>query len=394
MIDPENHAFQTPVKINAGHKALAHVPFELSAMGAERPLLVTTRRLGKKRAVLKVRDALKDSGLSMGVFDGIEERAVKKTLVHLAEIYHNGGFDAIIALGGGPVMHTAKVLNLAVTERSNDLAPFTAEGDRRIGRLNPFMAIPASTGDGYDMSPRAFVEDLAFSSRNLMPHIAVVDPDVFMPEAPLEIISDAMAALTHAVEGYVGPEKNPFVDAYAATAIQIIAEQLLNAVGNGRQWRSARAALAQADTIAGCVCANVRPGLTRLLALGISKMTGSPQGLCMGILLPYVLDHLSTRNGFFVDSLLLPMAGAETYAITADNLRCGKVLTLLQELQFSLYEATAKTFPMTLEDVGVKREHLKPLVASLSEDTPYGDNGETRLMILERALRGDPIDIL
>ena len=393
MVEPENNTFLNPVKINAGKKALAHIPFELAAMGAERPLLITTKVLGKKTAIPRVIDGLRGSGMPLGIYDDVGEHARLETVLRLAELFQDGGFDAIIALGSGSVMHTAKILNLAVTENTRDLVPFTAKGDRTIERLKPYMAIPASSGDGYETTSMAFVDNLAFSSQLLMPDVVVVDPEVFAPEDPLKVMPCAMSALTHAVEGFVGPAKNPFVDAYAYTAIQTIVHHLADAIGGGRRWKAARSTLAAAETMAGCVFSNVRPGLTHLLATAASQKVACPHGLCMGILLPYVLDHLSTRDDFFVDSLLLPMAGPETFAITSSELRIGKVLTLIQELQFELYESTQKKLPMTLEDVGIKKDQLKPMAASLADGTSSDVNGDGCLMILERALAGDTIDL-
>jgi len=393
MVEPEDNVFQSPVKINAGTKALAHIPVELGAMGAERPLLITTKVLGKTRALKRVIDGLRDSGVPLGIYDDVRDPASLKPVLHLAELFHDGGFDAIIALGGGAVMHTAKALNLAVTENTRDLVPFAVKGDRTIKRLKPFMAIPARWGDGYETTFMAFIDDLAFSSLMLMPDLVVVDPAVFAPEDPLEAMSGAMSALTHAVEGFAGPGKNPFVDAYAYTAIQMIMQHLMDAFGSGRRWRKARSAVAAAEAMAGCAFSNVAPGLTHILAMAVGRKAAFPPGLCMGILLPYVLDHLSTRDDFFVDSLLLPMAGPETFAITAGKLRIGKVLTLIQELQFALYESTGGTLPMTLEDVGIKKDQLKPMVASIADCLADDVNGEACLMILERALTGDPIDL-
>ena len=393
MVEPENNTFISPVKINAGRKALAHIPFELAAMGAERPLLITTKVLGKKRAIPRVIDGLRGSGVPLGIFDDIGDHARLKTVLRLMEVFQDGGFDAIIAVGSGAVMHTAKTLNLAVAKNTGDLVPFTVKGDHTIERLKPYMAIPASSGDGYETTSTAFLDDLAFSSLEFMPDVVVVDPEVFVPEDPLKIISGAMPALTHAVEGFVGPGKNPFADAYAYTAIRMIVHRLADAIGGGRRWKAARSAVAAAETMAGCVFSNVRPGLTHLLATAVSRKAVYPHGLCMGILLPYVLDHLSTRDDFFVDSLLLPMAGPETFAITSSELRTGKVLTLIQELQFELYESTQKKLPMTLEDAGIKKDQLKPIAASLADGISNDVNGEGCLMILERALTGDLIDL-
>ncbi|MCP4577488.1 MAG: iron-containing alcohol dehydrogenase [Deltaproteobacteria bacterium] len=393
MVEPENNTFLSPVKINAGRKALAHIPFELAAMGVERPLLITTKALVKQKAVAKVVNGLRDSRVPLGIYDDVGEHAHMKTVLRLTELFQDGGFDAIIALGSGSVMHTAKVLNLAVTENTLELAPFTTKGDRTIGRLKPHMAIPACSGDGYETTSMAYVDDLAFSSLLLMPHIVMVDPEVFIPEDPLKGMSGAMSALTHAVEGFVGTGKNPFVDAYAHTAIQMMVHHLAEALGGGRRWKVARSAVAAAEAFAGCAFSNGPLGLTHILGMAVGRKAAYPEGLCMGILLPYVLDHLSTRDDFFVDSLLLPMADPETFALTSSELRTGKVLTLIQELQFALYESTKGKLPMTLEDVGIQKDQLKPMAASLTECTSNDVNEEACLMILERALKGDPIDL-
>ncbi|OQY45343.1 MAG: hypothetical protein B6240_08935 [Desulfobacteraceae bacterium 4572_87] len=393
MVEPENNTFLSPVKINAGKKALAHIPFELAAMGAESPLLITTKVLVKRKAVRKVIDGLMDSGVPIGIYDNIGEYAHMKTVLRLAEFFQDGGFDAIIPLGSGSVMHTAKILNLAVTENTVDLMPFTVNGDQTIRRLSPHMAIPACSGDGYETTSMAFVDDLTFSSPLLMPHVVMLDPEVFISEDPMKTISGAMSALTHAVEGFVGPAKNPFVDAYTYTAIQMMVHHLSEALGGGRRWKVARSTVAAAETMAGCTFSNVPPGLTHILGMAVGRKAVCSQGICMGILLPYVLDHLSTRDDFFVDSLLLPMAGPETFALTSSELRTGKALTLIQELQYSLYESTKGKLPMTLEDVGLQKDQLKPMVASLAECTSSDVIGESCLMILERAFHGDPIDL-
>ncbi len=391
MHKPESTSFVSPVKINSGRKALAHIPFELAALGAERPLLITTEIHGK-RPVRRVTDALRDSGVTLGIYDGIGERPQMKTVLHLARLFQDGGFDAIIALGSGSVMHVAKALNLAVVENAQDLTPFAEKGDRRIRRLNPCMAIPAGMGDGYETTSTALVEGMVFSSVNLIPDIVVVDPVVFETEAPLTVISGAMIALTHAMEGVAGPRKNPFVDAYAHTAIRMIIHHIADAV-DGRRWRQARAGLAGAEVMAGCAFSNVNPGLTHLLGEVIGQRCAFSDGLCMGILLPYVLDYLSAREDFFVGGLLLPVAGPETFALTAGDLRSGKMLTFLQELQFSLYEATHGKLPMTLEDLGIKEDQLKSMAleASQRSSTPCHENGY--FLILEHAFRGDSIGL-
>ena len=128
MVEPENNTFLSPVKINAGRKALAHIPFELAAMGVERPLLITTKVLGKKTATPRVIDGLRGSSVPLGIYDDVGDHVRPETILRLTELFQDGGFDAIIALGSGSIMHTAKILNLAVTEKTQDLVPLRRKG--------------------------------------------------------------------------------------------------------------------------------------------------------------------------------------------------------------------------------------------------------------------------
>ena len=66
MAEREKSGFQSPLKINAGGKALAHIPVELAAMGAQTPLLVTTKAFANKTAIPGIMDGLRDSGTPLG----------------------------------------------------------------------------------------------------------------------------------------------------------------------------------------------------------------------------------------------------------------------------------------------------------------------------------------
>ena len=82
--------------------------------------------------------------------------------------------------------------------------------------------MPTLAGTGYEVSKYAFFAGRDFSSHFLMPHLAVIDPRMTIPEDAVATAATALIALTHAVEAYTGPGKNPLADAYAYAAIQLI----------------------------------------------------------------------------------------------------------------------------------------------------------------------------
>ena len=66
-------------------------------------------------------DAFKDSGLAIGIFDGVPSAPDRKLIRELFNIYRDRGHDAVIAVGGGSVADTAKMLNIAVSGKPEDI---------------------------------------------------------------------------------------------------------------------------------------------------------------------------------------------------------------------------------------------------------------------------------
>jgi len=62
MFFPDNYEFYCPVKINSGNRALEHLPVELDALNATKPLVITDKKIAKKglikrlKALLKIRE--------------------------------------------------------------------------------------------------------------------------------------------------------------------------------------------------------------------------------------------------------------------------------------------------------------------------------------------------
>jgi len=71
MFFPDNYEFYCPVKINSGNRALEHLPVELDALNATKPLVITDKKIAKKGLIKKIEGAFKDSGITMAIFDGV-----------------------------------------------------------------------------------------------------------------------------------------------------------------------------------------------------------------------------------------------------------------------------------------------------------------------------------
>jgi|BarGraNGADG00211_3_1021988.scaffolds.fasta_scaffold00761_2 alcohol dehydrogenase len=113
-------AFTCPVKTNSGNKALEHLPVELANLNAVKPIIITSVEAVGRKAIQTLTNAFGDSGMTMGLFDGVTGTADLTLIENLKIIYIEKQYDAVIALGGGTVVDAAKVLNLAVSLKAAD----------------------------------------------------------------------------------------------------------------------------------------------------------------------------------------------------------------------------------------------------------------------------------
>lgn len=359
MCLPEHYEFFCPVKINSGNRALEQIPFELDALNARKPLVIARKDASERGLVDVIIDAFKDSGIAVGIFDDVPVAPDLKLIRELFNIYRDGGYDAVIAVGGGSVADTAKVLNLAVSGKPEDIEGCAGE-DHVKKPLRPLIIVPTLSGTGYEMSRHAFFDGRDYSSHFLMPHLAVIDPRMTIPEDAVTTAATALAALAHAVEAYTGSGKNPLADAYAYTAIQLIMEHLVNVIRDQRD-RKGCLALANAHAMAGCAFSNVDVGVAHKLGKVMGDLCHLPPGLCMGMLLPHILEREMSEGGYHISDLLLPLAGFDAHASMAENLRARRAVDILHDLLKDLSAASGGAIPRLWKDAQVSEDTLQDI---------------------------------
>ena len=359
MYLPEHYEFFCPVKINSGERALEQIPCELDALNARKPFVIARKDASERGLVDVIIDAFKDSGIAIGIFDGVPAAPDLKLIKELFNIYRDRGYDAVIAVGGGPVADTAKMLNIAVSGKPEDIEG--CAGENLIKRpLKPLIIVPTLAGTGYEVSKYAFFDGRSYASHFLMPRLAVIDPRMTIPEDAVTTAANSSAALSHAVEAYTGADKNPLADAYAYTAIQLIMEHLVNVIRNQRD-RNGRLSLANAHAMAACAFSNVAPGVAHKLGKVMGDVCHLPPGLCMGKLLPHILESEMSEGGYHIPDLLLPLAGFEAYASMAEKLRARRAVDILYDLLNDLSAVSGGAILRIWKDAQVSEETLQDI---------------------------------
>lgn len=370
MLTPKPYyEFFCPVKIIAGHAALENIPFELNSLGAKNVLIITDKGVRANKLLEPVEAAFEGTDAKIKViFDDVPPDSSLIAVRDAARAYRENGCDAIIAIGGGSVIDTAKAANILVSEGGDDLTKYS--GAHNLPRpLKPFFVIPTTAGTGSETTMAAVVSDteknikMPFASYHLLPNATIIDPRMTLTLPPHLTAMTAMDAMTHAVEAYSCLAANPISDAYATAAIKLISENLFIVLENP-QDAYARLALAQASTMAGIAFSNSMVGLVHAIGHSVGAIAHLPHGLCMNLFLPYVLDYNKEANAGRIADLLLPLAGADIFAKTPANQRADKAIQTLRTIRDKIYEQTK--LPRTLKETGKVSKDQFHAIAALS----------------------------
>lgn len=366
------YEFFCPVKVIAGNAALEHIPFELATLGAKKPLIITDKGVRANGLLTPIESAFSEADAKIAaIFDNVPPDSSLQTVRDVAKMYRNNGCDAILAVGGGSVIDTAKATNILVSEGGDDLLKYS--GAHNLPKpLKPFFVIPTTSGTGSEVTMIAVVSDteknvkLPFASYYLMPHAAILDPRMTQTLPPHLTAMTAMDAMTHAVEAYTCLAANPISDAYATGAIKKVSQNLFKVLESPEDAQG-RLELAQASTMAGIAFSNSMVGVVHSLGHALGAVAHLPHGLCMNLFLPYVLEYNQDVNGDKIADLLLPLAGPEVYAHTPADQRAAKAISVIRGMRDELHSKTK--LPRTLQETGkVKKEQLIEVAKKALDD--------------------------
>lgn len=323
--------------------------------------------------------------ISSGIIDKITNkmRAYKKVAIFdevtpdptteliakgLKFITENGG-EIVIALGGGSAIDAAKAIVL-MAERSG-------MGDLKL------IAIPTTSGTGSEVTKFAVVTDTAEGRKfplvdeNLIPDLAILDPELVLSAPPSVTADTGMDVITHAFEALVSVHNNDASDALAEKALLLAFRYLPFAFKHGDDVM-AREKMHSASCLAGMAFNEVGLGINHGIAHALGAKFHIPHGRANALLLPHVIRYNAHLRACFGNQ---PTDAAERYADIArkiglphDNVRIA-VESLIEEIKHMMRRMD---MPATLWDAGVTPEQFarekESIIASAMADACTASN--------------------
>ena len=206
-------AFEMAVSsVRFGPGVTREVGMDLADMKARHALVVTDPIVGKLRPVQVVLESLHAVHIPYTVYDQVRVEPTEESFLHAIAFAKTVEFDAIVAVGGGSTIDTAKAVNLYVTYPPEDFLDYVnppiGKGVPVPGPLKPLIAIPTTAGTGSETTGVSIFDltrmhaKTGIASRRLKPALALLDPENTRTMPPQVAASSGLDILSHAVESY------------------------------------------------------------------------------------------------------------------------------------------------------------------------------------------------
>ena len=285
------------VRFGAG--VTREVGMDLADLGIRKVLVITDPVLRHMRPLQRVIESLDADGIACTVYDRVRVEPNDESFRDAIAFAEQSDYGAIVAVGGGSTIDTAKAVNLYTTYPPKDFLDYVnppiGKGLPVPGPLNPLIAIPTTAGTGSETTGVAIFDlskmhaKTGIASRRLKPTIGLLDPENTRTMPAQVAAASGLDVLSHAVESYTAkpysdrplPDRplmrpayqgsNPISDVWSLQAMRMVARYLVRAVEDPSD-DEARANMMMASCYAGIGFGNAGVHLPHGMSYPVSGM--------------------------------------------------------------------------------------------------------------------------
>ena len=342
--------FTLPRDVYHGEGSLS----ELKNLKGKKAFVVVGGGSMKKFGFLqKVEDYLKEAGMEVELFEGVEPDPSIETVMKGAEAMRKFEPDWIVAMGGGSPIDAAKAMWIFY-----EYPDFTFEeavvpfGLPELRQKAKFVAIPSTSGTATEVTAFSVITNYTekikypLADFNITPDIAIVDPELAQTMPAKLVANTGMDALTHAIEAYTASLRSNFTDPLAIKAIEMVKANLIKSYEGDKE---ARNLMHEAQCLAGMAFSNALLGIVHSMAHKVGAVFHIPHGCANAIFLPYVIEYNRAKcEDRYADIARALKLEGNTDAELTDSL-----IKMINEFNDSL------SIPHSMSEYGIKEDEFK-----------------------------------
>lgn len=213
---------------------------------------------------------LKEAGMEVELFEGIEADPSVETVMRGAEVMMKFNPDWIIAMGGGSPIDAAKAMWIKY-----EYPDITFEemckvfGIPALRNKARFCAISSTSGTATEVTAFSIITDYSkgikypIADFEITPDVAIVDPALAETMPKKLVAHTGMDAMTHSVEAYVSTAHSDFTDPLALHSIKMIQSDLVKSYNGDMACRDS---MHNAQCLAGMAFSNALLGIVHSMA--------------------------------------------------------------------------------------------------------------------------------
>ena len=235
-----NWSYPTSVRFGAGR--IAEIAEACRVAGIRKPLLVTDRGLASMEITAKTRALVETAGLGNAMFSEVDPNPSDLNVAAGLKVYREGGFDGVIAFGGGSALDLGKTIAF-MAGQTRPLWDFEDIGDwwtrANPAGIHPIVAVPTTAGTGSEVGRAGLITNSVLHEKKIifhpkmLPSVVICDPELTVGMPKFITAGTGLDAFAHCVEAYSSPHYHPMSQGIALEGMRLVKEYLPRAYADG-----------------------------------------------------------------------------------------------------------------------------------------------------------------
>jgi len=359
-----NWSYPTAMRFGAGR--ISEIADACKASGISKPLLVTDKGLASMDITTKTLDLLDAAGLGRGLFSEVDPNPTDLNAAEGVKVYQDGGYDGVVAFGGGSGLDLAKVIAF-MAGQTRPLWDFEDIGDwwtrANADAIAPIVAVPTTAGTGSEVGRASIITKVDTAEKKIifhpkmLPSVVICDPELTVGMPKFLTAGTGLDAFAHCVEAYSSPHYHPMSQGIALEGMRLVVDYLPRAYADGTDLE-ARGHMMSAAAM-GATAFQKGLGAIHALSHPIGAVHHTHHGTTNAVCMPAVLqfnksaiaDRFDKAAGYLGIS-----GGFDGFCAFVDEFNA------------------SMNIPKTLTELGVKDPNIEELTAAALRDPSTGGN--------------------